>query len=657
MNRVSAAGKEVFMHKTLMGTKRTIRFPFFFIKTVLLGLCTSAFFVEAVPGKGWLLLLLVLLNVLLLRRDSFKILKFLLITTTALVLVWFLLFFLPGSSSFSAALTDMLHSGRFRHAFLRLWGLFAAGQLYIGTTSQYEMLLSLKRVRANINISLFVVILFNALSYFIRSFKDIRDGFKLRIPDKRSAKDNLFILNSLMFDAISTIFECRKAFFLNSDRIYASLSGQAVPASAAVPEGELHFRFSDVSFPPGGEKIIRSAQLDVSEGITLIAGSNGSGKTTLLNLVSGIIPNVLVASFTEEPCSRESYGIGYVMQGVIGSFFYDTVRRALMHVPEPEAKSWLERFGMLYLYEQNRYISELSAGECKVVMLLAELLDSSRGIFLLDEPSAFLAEGIKGALSELILFAAKSKRILMISHEKDFIDLADRLYVMADGVLTGQEQMPAPMKLCAGRQTPGETLTELRIPQPLLPESTESTGGEYVLRLRRGESIAVLGRNGAGKTTLGTYLCRTVSGGASGLRCVMMRQDLDKQFFTSTVEEELLLGTAGDEGAREKAKEYLTRLGMNDLAQQPPQFLSGGQKRMLLTVCLLMQEPDVLILDEPFDSLDELHAQTVLELICEYRQSSNCACVFIDQTAEMYEPFINGSMTLEGFQIKSEVTT
>lgn len=643
------------MHKTLMGIKRTIRFPFFFIKTVLLGLCTSAFFVEAVPGKGCLLLLMILLNVLLLRHDSLRILKFLLITTTALVLVWFMLFFLPGSSSLSEALTDMLYSEQFRHAFLRLWGLLAAGQLYIGTTSQYEMLLSLKRIRANINISLFVVILFNALSYFIHSFKDIRDGFKLRIPGKRAVKDNLFILNSLMFDAISTMFECRKAFFLNSDRIYASLSELVTSPAVAVPEKDLHFHFSDVSFPPNGEKVIRSAQLDVPEGITIIVGNNGSGKTTLLNLVSGIIPNVLTANFTEEPCSREPYGVGYVMQGAIGSFFYDTVQRALMHIPEAEARRWLDRFGMLDLYEEERYISELSAGECKVVMLLAEILDSSRGICLLDEPSAFLSEGLKGTLSELIRLAAKSKRILMISHEKDFIDLADRLYVLADGALSERDQMPAPMRLSADHQTPGETLTELHIPQPLIPGSMENIEGEYVLRLRRGESIAVLGSNGAGKTTLGTYLCQTISGGAQGLRCVMMRQDLDKQFFTSTVEEELLLGTTSDEESWKKTKKYLTRLGMDDLAQQPPQFLSGGQKRMLLTVCLLMQEPDILILDEPFDSLDEWHAQMVLNLVCEYRQRSSCACVFIDQTAEMYEPFINSSITIERFRIKSEV--
>lgn len=639
------------MHKTLLGTKRTIRFPFFFIKTFLLGLCTSMFFIEAVPGKGWLLLMLIILNVLLLRRDSAKILKFLLITTTALVLVWFLLFFLPGSSSFGTALSDMLRSERFRHAFLRLWGLFAAGQLYIGTTSQYEILLSLKRVRANVNASLFVIILFNALAYFIRSFKDIRDGFRLRIPGRRSVKDNLFILNSLMFDAISTIFECRKAFFLNSDRIYASLGEQHDIVPAPAPEGELHFGFSDVRFAPDEDAVIRSAKLDVPKGITVITGSNGSGKTTILNLISGIIPKVLTASFSMDEHTHVQEGVGYVMQGGVGSFFYDTVQRALMHIPEPEVKHWLNSFGMLYLYEEERYISELSAGECKIVMLISELLDSADSVCLLDEPSAFLAEGIKGTLAELILFAARSKRILMISHEKSIIDLADRKYLISNGVLSRLEGESEQMKIRGSIHAPGELLIKLKIPQPLRPEQQESSDEEYEIQLSRGESLAILGGNGAGKTTLGEYLCRSISEGGWGLRCVMMRQDLDKQFFTSTVAEELLLGTAGDEAARKMAEKYLDRLGMSALLEQPPQFLSGGQKRMLLIVCLLMQKPDILILDEPFDSLDERHAQTILDLICEYRQEFDCCCIFIDQTVELYARFINDSIKVEKFQI------
>ena len=646
------------MHKTLLGTKRKIRFPFFFIKTILLGLCTSAFFIEAVPGKGWLLLFLIVLNVLLLRRDSAKILKFLIITTTALVLVWFLLFFLPGSSSFSAALSDMVHSTRFQHAFLRLWGLFAAGQLYIGTTSQYEILLSLKRIHANVNISLFVVILFNALAYFIRSYKDIRECFQLRIPGKRSIKDNLFILNSLMFDAISTIFECRKAFFLNSGRVYNSLSGQHYSVPASEIEGELYFNYSDVRFGQAANTVIRSAELNISVGITVITGDNGSGKTTLFNLISGVIPNVFVASFADSAAEKHAHlqeNIGYVMQGVVSSFFYDTVQRALLHIQNEETEYWLDRFGMVYLYESEYYMSELSAGECKVVMLISELLDKSHNICLLDEPSAFLAEAIKDTLIELIKYAAQTKRILIISHEKSFIDLADNLYSISDGVLHKQERRAMPLKLYGNRQVAGEQFIDMSIPQPLLPEQQKNCDGRYELGLHRSENIAILGSNGAGKTTLGTYLCRSISEGESDLRCVMMRQDLDKQFFTSTVMEDLLLGTDGDEEARAKAKEYLERVGMSALSEQPPQFLSGGQKRMLLIACLLMQNPDIVILDEPFDSLDSQHAQTVLDLICEYQRESGCCCIYIDQTSEMYEGFINVSVTVDKFLVKDEV--
>jgi NitT/TauT family transport system ATP-binding protein len=69
--------------------------------------------------------------------------------------------------------------------------------------------------------------------------------------------------------------------------------------------------------------------------------------------------------------------------------------------------------------------------------------------------------------------------------------------------------------------------------------------------------------------------------------------------------------------AVEKAAELLARVGLHGIGDQYPDALSGGQKRRVEIVRALMNDPKVLLLDEPFRALDALTKSVVQEHLLE----------------------------------------
>jgi NitT/TauT family transport system ATP-binding protein len=126
-----------------------------------------------------------------------------------------------------------------------------------------------------------------------------------------------------------------------------------------------------------------------------------------------------------------------------------------------------------------------------------------------------------------------------------------------------------------------------------------------------GEFVCIVGPSGCGKSTLLRIISRLMPATAG----IVERSDDSKLsmvfqnfalFPWLTVEENVAFGLKmkSQSNALEKAAEYIKEMGLEGVENKHPKELSGGMKQRVGIARALAVEPDVLLLDEPFSSLD-----------------------------------------------------
>src|SRR6202795_3732257 len=143
--------------------------------------------------------------------------------------------------------------------------------------------------------------------------------------------------------------------------------------------------------------------------------------------------------------------------------------------------------------------------------------------------------------------------------------------------------------------------------------------GDLSLVVREGEIVSIVGPSGCGKTTLLNTLCglltpdsghirwhgREVSGQPQNVG-YMLQKDLLLPWRTALGNAMLGLeirGVAASE-AQDRSHAMLDQLGLHGFADHYPSTLSGGMRQRVALARTLVNEPAVLLLDEPFASLD-----------------------------------------------------
>ena len=162
---------------------------------------------------------------------------------------------------------------------------------------------------------------------------------------------------------------------------------------------------------------------------------------------------------------------------------------------------------------------------------------------------------------------------------------------------------------------------------------------DVTLSIEEGEVVSLIGASGSGKSTLLNVLggidvpgsghveiAGQVITGASDRQMVMLRRSLIGiifQFFnlmpTLTVLENVTLPAElagrGEGEAVERAKLLLEQVGMSHRAHHRPHELSGGEMQRTAIARSLINQPKLLLADEPTGNLDSRNGALVLDLL------------------------------------------
>ncbi|MFB6163018.1 MAG: ABC transporter ATP-binding protein [Halococcoides sp.] len=174
---------------------------------------------------------------------------------------------------------------------------------------------------------------------------------------------------------------------------------------------------------------------------------------------------------------------------------------------------------------------------------------------------------------------------------------------------------------------------------------------EVSLSVEAGEMVAVVGPSGSGKSTLlnlmglldtpteGTiHLAdRDVTAASTGDRTRFRREHLGFVFQdhhlipTFTAVTNVAMPTMWDRGTdrRERARDLLESVGLGDRLDHRPDQLSGGQKQRVALARALVNDPDLVLADEPTGNLDRGTSRTVLDELTRLQSSAGVATVVV----------------------------
>jgi len=177
-------------------------------------------------------------------------------------------------------------------------------------------------------------------------------------------------------------------------------------------------------------------------------------------------------------------------------------------------------------------------------------------------------------------------------------------------------------------------------------------------QVQRGETWAILGSSGCGKTTL-LYLLAGLRMPTSGTvqidgeqilrprpRSGLILQDYGLLPW-ATVRENAGLGlrvrnfygqdgkhTPEDFQPENNVDHWLNRLGLSEVAEKYPSQISGGQRQRTAIARTLAVSPDLLLMDEPFSSLDAITREDLQNLTVSLCEEQNLTLVIVTHAIE-----------------------
>ena len=163
-------------------------------------------------------------------------------------------------------------------------------------------------------------------------------------------------------------------------------------------------------------------------------------------------------------------------------------------------------------------------------------------------------------------------------------------------------------------------------------------------RVGRGEVYALLGPSGCGKTTLLYAIARLVSPAEGrividdSLRALSLMPQhfglLPWKRCIDNVALNMIIKGHDKREARFKAKELLEKMGLERVMYKYPPQISGGQQQRVALARSLVLRTDLLLMDEPFSSLDQLTREELQQYFADLQRNLKFSAIVVTHSIE-----------------------